>query len=645
MESQTRLPKAFLWLFCILLLAGCSNDDNGPGPMEPGPDPDPDPVVSRTYSLGPVTNPDISGTATFIENDDNTVTIELDLANTTAGGEHPAHIHSNTAVEGGGIVITLGTVDGSSGKSSITISSQDDGTPVTYDELLEFDGYINVHQSTDDLGTLLAQGDIGQNELTGTSKTYVLGPVTDPDISGTATFEERMNGEALATIQLTNTPAGGIHPSHIHNNTAVEGGGITFTFNPVNGDTGSSQTNVAALDDDTPFGYDDVLEIDGYINVHLSDADLGTLLAQGDIGQNELTGTSKTYVLGPLSDPDISGTATFEERINGEALATLELNNTLAGGSHPSHIHNNTAAEGGGIAFSFTPVDGDTGRSQTNVAALDDDTPFGYDDVLEVDGYINVHLSDAELGTLLAQGDIGQNELTGIFTEYPLASVSDPDIEGIATFYERNNGEALAIIALVNTTPGASHPAHIHNNSAAEGGDIAFTFIPINGDNGMSSTNIAALDDASPFGYPDVLVFDGYINVHLSDADLGTLLAQGDIGSNFDSGGGEAINYDVGFNGLVSYVFNGNGLIDSENPDLSLVRGQTYTFTVNASGHPFYIKSVQGNSNANAYNNGVTNNGTQSGTITFTVPLDAPDILYYNCQFHELMTGEITITD
>lgn len=645
MESQKRLPKAFLWLFCILLLAGCSNDDNGPGPMEPGPDPDPDPVVSRTYSLRPVTNPDISGTATFIENDDNTVTIELDLENTTAGGQHPAHIHFNTAVEGGGIAITLGTVDGSTGASSIDITSQDDGTPITYAQLLDFDGYINVHQSTDDLGTLLAQGDIGQNELTGTSKTYMLGPVTNPDISGTATFEERLNGEALATIQVANTTAGGIHPSHIHNNTAVEGGGITFTFNPIDGDTGTSQTNVAALDDDTPFGYDNVLEIDGYINVHLSQQELGILLAQGDIGQNELTGTSKTYVLGPLSDPDISGTATFEERINGEALATLELNNTLAGGSHPSHIHNNTAAEGGGIAFSFTPVDGNTGRSQTNVAALDDDTPFGYNDVLEVDGYINVHLSAGDLGTLLAQADIGRNELTGVFTTYPLASVSDPEIEGSATFFERLNGEALAVIELVNTTAGLTHPAHIHNNSAAEGGDIAFSFIPVNGDNGSSRTNVAALDDATPFGYDDVLAFDGYINVHLSDADLGTLLAQGDIGSNVDPPEGEIFNFDVTNNGLLSYVFNGNGLNNEENPDLTLVRGQTYTFTVNASGHPFFIKSVQGNSNANAYNNGVINNGTQAGTITFEVPMDAPGTLYYNCQFHEIMTGRITITD
>jgi hypothetical protein len=45
-------------------------------------------------------------------------------------------------------------------------------------------------------------------------------------------------------------PAGGSHPD-IHMNTAVEGGGIAFTFKPVNGDTGISATNVSKLNDNT----------------------------------------------------------------------------------------------------------------------------------------------------------------------------------------------------------------------------------------------------------------------------------------------------------------------------------------------------------------------------------------------------------
>jgi hypothetical protein len=59
---------------------------------------------------------------------------------------------------------------------------------ITYQELLNFDGYINVHLSASSLATLVAQGDIGQNQLTGVSKVYPLGSVAVPAISGTATF-------------------------------------------------------------------------------------------------------------------------------------------------------------------------------------------------------------------------------------------------------------------------------------------------------------------------------------------------------------------------------------------------------------------------------------------------------------------------
>src|SRR5210317_1014728 len=60
----------------------------------------------------------------------NSVTIELELSNTPTGGQHPAHIHFNTAAEGGGIALTLGVVDGTTGKSSITVSALDDGTAI-----------------------------------------------------------------------------------------------------------------------------------------------------------------------------------------------------------------------------------------------------------------------------------------------------------------------------------------------------------------------------------------------------------------------------------------------------------------------------------------------------------------------------------
>jgi len=89
-----------------------------------------------------------------------------------------------------------------------------------------------------------------------------------------------------------------------------------------------------------------------------------------------------------------------------------------------------------------------------------------------------------------------------------------------------------------------------------------------------------------------------------------------------------------------------NFLIDGQpDPTLQLTRGETYTFNVNAPGHPFWIKTAQVTGTGSAYNTGVTNNGTDSGAITFTVPEAAPATLFYNCQFHAPMTGTFEIVD
>jgi hypothetical protein len=487
---------------------------------------------SKSYDLEERAVPGISGSVLFEERLSGEALATISLDGTPDGGMHPAHIHMNSAVEGGAILYTFNPVNGTTGMSQSNVATLDGGSEFVYADILEVDGYVNVHLSADDLGTIVAQGDIGQNELTGEFKSYDLEERAVPGISGSVLFEERLSGEALATISLDGTPDGGQHPAHIHMNTAVEGGSILYSFNPVNGTTGMSQSNVATLDDGTAFVYADVLEVDGYVNIHLSADDLGTIVAQGDIGQNELTGESKSYELEERAVAGISGSVLFEERLNGEALATISLEGTPDGGEHPAHIHANSASEGGGIIYTFTPVNGTTGMSMSNVAALDDDTEFSYADVLDVDGYVNVHLSAGDLGTIVAQGDIGQNELTGEFKSYVLEEKDVTGINGTVLFEERLNGEALATISLVGTPDGGEHPAHIHANSASEGGGIIYTFTPVNGTTGMSMSNVAALDDDTEFGYADVLEVNGYVNVHLSAAELATIVAQGDIGAN-----------------------------------------------------------------------------------------------------------------
>ncbi|WP_336093028.1 CHRD domain-containing protein [Leeuwenhoekiella sp. CH_XMU1409-2] len=531
------MKKFYFLALSLFIAASCSNDDDSleviPGESTGN---------TMTYDLSAVSNPDVSGTVTFNEKTDGSTDVSILLSSTTQGS-HPAHIHLNTAAEGGDIAIDLEPVDGASRRSLTNITQTNDGTPVSYDDLLNFDGYINVHASADDLGTLLAQGDIGQNDLTGTTKSYDLVTKDVDGISGTATFSERVNGEALLEVMLDGTPDGGMHPGHIHNNSAAETGGIALTLTTLDGTTGMSKTNISALNDGTQIGYAGILDFDGYINFHLSADDLATLVAQGDIGENELTGETKDYELVTKDVEGISGTATFAERKSGAALVTVMLDGTPDGGMHPGHIHNNSAAETGGIAKTLTTLDRTTGMSVTHIEALNDGTEIGYAGLLDFDGYINFHLSADDLATLVAQGDIGENELTGETKDYELVTKDVPGISGTATFAERKSGAALVTVMLDGTPDGGMHPGHIHNNSAAETGGIAKTLTTLDGTTGMSVTHIEALNDGTEIGYAGLLDFDGYINFHLSGDDLATLVAQGDIGENELTG--ESKEYDL----------------------------------------------------------------------------------------------------
>jgi len=109
------------------------------------------------------------------------------------------------------------------------------------------------------------------------------------------------------------------------------------------------------------------------------------------------------------------------------------------------------------------------------------------------------------------------------------------------------------------------------------------------------------------------------------------------------------VSYSVTNNGAGAYTFSGSAAGD--NPNLGpLYKGGTYTFNVNASGHPFYLSTDNG-SNFSAgtyfgeYTSGVTGSRTDSGAVTFTVPSNAPDTLYYQCGNHSSMRGAITIKD
>jgi hypothetical protein len=98
----------------------------------------------------------------------------------------------------------------------------------------------------------------------------------------------------------------------------------------------------------------------------------------------------------------------------------------------------------------------------------------------------------------------------------------------------------------------------------------------------------------------------------------------------------------IDHNSNITYVIDGS---TSNNPPIYLVRGNAYTFQINTAGHPFWIKTIRATGTGNAYSTGMDQNGIDVGTIRWTVPGNAPDTLYYICQYHVQMQGVIHIVD
>jgi len=100
---------------------------------------------------------------------------------------------------------------------------------------------------------------------------------------------------------------------------------------------------------------------------------------------------------------------------------------------------------------------------------------------------------------------------------------------------------------------------------------------------------------------------------------------------------------DVTANNSANYTLSGtdrNGNISGSDPSLTFNVGDTISFVVNASGHPFYLKTVAGTGTGNTIS-GITNNGTQSATLSWTP--DSTGTFYYQCSLHAGMVGTITI--
>jgi hypothetical protein len=152
MKQQLKFWSVSLLMISIFCLAGCDDDDDKSSTN-----------VEKSYTLDPLSNSGVSGTVTFRKQNGQTTLVTIKLTGTQGGNSHPAHIHANSASMGGPIVLDFNPVDGATGTSETPVTKMNDGTAVTYEQLIAFNGHVNVHLSVAQIATMIAQGNIGSN--------------------------------------------------------------------------------------------------------------------------------------------------------------------------------------------------------------------------------------------------------------------------------------------------------------------------------------------------------------------------------------------------------------------------------------------------------------------------------------------------
>lgn len=98
----------------------------------------------------------------------------------------------------------------------------------------------------------------------------------------------------------------------------------------------------------------------------------------------------------------------------------------------------------------------------------------------------------------------------------------------------------------------------------------------------------------------------------------------------------------------LDYVFTGQNAISSSGNDISIsvAKGSIITINVNSPGHPFWIQTGSTGYDADTVlvpEDGVTNNGTENGTIVWDTEEYFEGTIYYVCQNHSSMGGTIEL--
>jgi len=182
----------------------------------------------------------------------------------------------------------------------------------------------------------------------------------------------------------------------------------------------------------------------------------------------------------------------------------------------------------------------------------------------------------------------------------------------IAAALNDDENIATTLTSLISTTSG-----NLQSQITSNDTDIATNVASINTVSGL------LYDDSSVSGYFESRADSNQTNIATNTASINTV--SGLIPNNtFNITAGDGSNYTI----------DGMGLNSASDPTMYMHKGHTYILNKTFSGHPFAVSTTDGGS---VYSDADGNNieiGSAAGSVTFEVPQNAPDKLYYYCTAH-----------
>lgn len=109
-------------------------------------------------------------------------------------------------------------------------------------------------------------------------------------------------------------------------------------------------------------------------------------------------------------------------------------------------------------------------------------------------------------------------------TRFPVEALDDSGVSGSVLIADYGFENAVATILVTGVQEGGDHPAHFHAGNCGSGGDIVIPLSNVTGPGGLSVSTMTA-------PYDTIMDSNHYLNIHLSENEMGTIVACGEVGA------------------------------------------------------------------------------------------------------------------